>query len=179
MLEKPETLEGVTTEKIETLRLTQHVYLAGPEGVQVVVANRGHAPVVDGFWVDLYVNPTARPWAVNETWEQVGSQGAAWGVTTPLQPGEALTLTVGDGFYHAGYSQLNWPLPVGVPVYAQVDSAGDPAYGGVREEHEILAWGYNNVEETTVGPETVTALRSALRVYKLWAESDQVLPPRR
>ena len=37
MLEKPETLEGVTTEKIETLRLTQHVYLAGPEdGVPVI-----------------------------------------------------------------------------------------------------------------------------------------------
>jgi pimeloyl-ACP methyl ester carboxylesterase len=37
MLEKPETLEGITTKELETARLTQHVYLAGPEdGVPVL-----------------------------------------------------------------------------------------------------------------------------------------------
>jgi pimeloyl-ACP methyl ester carboxylesterase len=36
-VEKPETLEGITTQELETARLTQHVYLSGPEeGIPVL-----------------------------------------------------------------------------------------------------------------------------------------------
>jgi subtilisin-like proprotein convertase family protein len=151
---------------------------AGPEGVQVVIANRGSAPTVDDFWVDLYVDPAERPWEVNETWALVGAQGAAWGVTTPIQPGEALTLTVGDVFYHEAHSQLNWPLQVGDLVYAQVDSAGDPAYGGVLEDHEILAWGYKNFAETTVSAVTTGLSHPELRIHGFWGTRMAGLPPR-
>jgi hypothetical protein len=148
-----------------------------PEDMKIVITNRGSAPVVDSFWVDLYVNPTERPWEVNETWNLMGTQGAVWGVTTPIQPGDALTLTVADAFYYAGYSHLTVPLQIGDHVYVQVDSAGAPAYGGVREDHEILAWGYNNIAETTVSA-TTTWNRPAFRIYKVWDTQTLSLPPR-
>jgi hypothetical protein len=67
-------------------------------------------------------------------------------VTAPLQPGEELTLIPGDPYYVRAYSQVTWPLAVGTPVYAQVDSANATTpYGGVLENHEVLDWGYNNI----------------------------------
>ncbi len=151
---------------------------AGPQGVQVVIANRGNTPAVDDFWVDLYVDPATRPFEVNETWNWVGTQGAVWGVTTPLAAGAALTLTVGDRFYHTGYSQLHWPLPPTATLYAHVDSAGDPTYGGVREDHEILEEGYNNIAMTTIRTET-TIYSHALGPITLWEVQDPGLPVRR
>jgi pimeloyl-ACP methyl ester carboxylesterase len=41
-VEKPEPLEGITTKEIETPRLTQHVYLAGPEDGTPVVFIHGN-----------------------------------------------------------------------------------------------------------------------------------------
>jgi hypothetical protein len=152
---------------------------AGPHGVQVVIANQGNAPVSDSFWVDLYVDPTVRPFEVNETWDQVGTQGAAWGVITPLQAGEALTLTIGDAYYKAAYSRLSWPLVVGTSIYAQVDSAGGSTFGGVQEDHETIGWGYNNILGTKVTAAT-TAYYADLRVYRIWdLDDDQGLPGRR
>jgi subtilisin-like proprotein convertase family protein len=152
---------------------------AGPQGVQVVIANQGNAPVSDSFWVDLYVDPTVRPYEVNETWEQVGTQGAAWGVTTPLEAGDALTLTIGDAHYQAAYSWLSWPLVTGTHVYAQVDSAGGSVFGGVYEDHETLGLGYNNILGTKVTT-TTTAYYTDLRVYRIWdLDGGKELPSRR
>jgi subtilisin-like proprotein convertase family protein len=150
---------------------------AGPQGVDVVIANRGSAPVRNAFWVDLYVNPTTEPFAVNETWNLMGTQGAVWGVTTPIEPGEALTLTVGDAFYYAAYSHLERPLPAGADLYVHVDSAGDPAYGGVLESHEVLESGYNNILETIVGPAATTTHWNS-RIGRLWDSRRLMLPPR-
>jgi uncharacterized repeat protein (TIGR01451 family) len=120
--------------------------------VQVVILNQGPASAVDEFWVDVYLNPTTPPSAVNQTWQHVGDYGIVWGVTVdalPLDPGESLTLTVtsaGGAYYHPGLSNVTWPLAVGTPVYAQVDSAHSfTAYGGVVENHEIVGGPYNNI----------------------------------
>jgi uncharacterized repeat protein (TIGR01451 family) len=127
--------------------------------VQVVVLNQGDGPVEDEFWVDAYLNPITPPSSVNQTWQHVGDYGIVWGVTVdalPLLPGESLTLTVtssGGAYYHAGLSNVSWPLAVGTPVYAQADSAHSyTAYGGVEENHEIVGGPYNNIS----GPVDVT-----------------------
>lgn len=41
-IEKPETLEGITTQEIETPRLTQHVYFSGPEDGTPVIFVHGN-----------------------------------------------------------------------------------------------------------------------------------------
>jgi hypothetical protein len=125
---------------------------ATSDGVQVVVVNQGNAPVTDEFWVDVYIDPDPTPTAVNQIWEDLADQGLVWGVTSaalPLEPGDVITLAVGDDYYVADYSHVTWPLPEGTPVYAQVDSANlDTTYGGVLENHEIVGGAYNNVSST-------------------------------
>jgi hypothetical protein len=74
-----------------------------------------------------------------------------------LQPGETITLQIGDAHYFAEHSAISWPLALGTPVYAQVDSAGDASYGAVREMDEIRGDTYNNVHGTTVAPGTGAA----------------------
>jgi len=143
--------------------------VAAPNQVQVVIENVRDTPVEDEFWVDVYINPATPPTRVNQMWQNVGDQGLVWGVTQdalPMLPGDALTLTVGDAFYWPSESNVNWPLVEDAPVYAQVDSAGDPAYGGVLEGHEIMEWDYNNIAETTVGADT-TAHRLNERGWRL------------
>ena len=54
-------------------------------------------------------------------------------------------ITIGDDHYWAEYSYVAWPLPPGTPIYAQVDSAGEGAYGGVLEAHEIRGEPYNTI----------------------------------
>jgi len=128
--------------------------LAASDGITVVIENQGNAPAVDDFWVDAYVDPHTLPTAVNQTWEVMGSQGLAWGVTVDVAPGEVLTLTVGGDYYVAAYSDVAWPLAAGTPVYAQVDSANaETDYGAVLEDHEIRGAPYDNV----AGPVVSTA----------------------
>jgi len=126
--------------------------LASPDGVQVVVKNIGGTTASDDFWVDVYFAPSPAPTAVNQRWNDVNSQGGAvWGVTQDLAPGQSLTLSLGDAFYSADRSFLVQNLPVGTPVYAQVDSwNGATTYGAVLEQHEILGLPYNNIAQTTV-----------------------------
>jgi hypothetical protein len=125
---------------------------ATSDGVQVMVVNQGDAPVTDEFWVDVYIDPDPAPTAVNQIWEDLADQGLVWGITSavlPLEPGDVITLAVGDDYYVADYSHVTWPLPEGTPVYAQVDSANlDTTYGGVLENHEIVGGAYNNVSST-------------------------------
>ncbi len=120
--------------------------VAASDGITVVIENRGNAAVTDDFWVDVYVAPDTVPTAVNQTWEMVGTQGLAWGVEADLAAGEVLTLTVGGDYYAEEYSDVSWPLAVGTPVYAQVDSAdAETDYGAVLEDHEISGGAYDNV----------------------------------
>ena len=127
--------------------------VASRNNVQVVIKNQGDMSVKDEFWVDVYINPTTAPTHVNQTWNMLGNQGLTWGVTdtalSRLQPGGVLTLTLTDDYFQPDLSVVNWPLPVGTPVYAQVDSAdANTNYGSVLENHEVLGGPYNNVSQT-------------------------------
>jgi hypothetical protein len=141
--------------------------------IQVVIENQGSAAVDSDFWVDLYVNPDSIPTAANQTWQKVGLQGAAWGVTKSLAAGESITLTTNDLYYEPSESNLVGGIPAGAKLYAQVDSANvETTYGGVLELHEILNGVYNNIvgpvsaasgfsgvhEETKISRKTAAAL---------------------
>jgi hypothetical protein len=126
-------------------------------GVEVVVKNQGNTPVTDEFWVDVYINPSLPPSAVNQSWDQLCSQGLVWGVTESalpvLVPGGALTLTIGDDYFVEAYSLFDGALAAGTQVYAQVDSYNaNTNYGAVLEGHEITGGDYNNI----TGPVVVT-----------------------
>lgn len=122
--------------------------------IQVTIKNNGTTPVVDEFWVDVYINPNPSPTHVNQTWQMLGSRGMVWGVTAsalPLNPGQSLTLQINDAYYWASLSNVTFPLALGTPVYAQVDSANaNVSYGAVLENHEIANTPYNNISSTTV-----------------------------
>jgi hypothetical protein len=134
--------------------IVQRINASGSK-VQVVIANIGSAPVTDEFWVDVYLNPSTAPTHVNQTWNQLGSQGLLWGVTAnalpALQPGGVLTLTLNDAYYYPDLSHVVWPLTVGSPIYAQVDSVNaNTTYGAVLENHEISGGSYNNILSSVV-----------------------------
>jgi uncharacterized repeat protein (TIGR01451 family) len=150
--------------------------------VRIVVENQGDVAVpVDvstEFWVDLYINPTTPPVAVNQTRETLGCQGGVWGVTVDalpqLVPGGVLTLTLNDAHYWPSRSDMPATLPAGTPIYAQVDSANtDTNYGAVLENHEIMGLPYNNI---------TSAVSGLLLIEQLtWAEEQSPsldLPPR-
>ena len=118
------------------------------ETVEVVIANQGQkaVPAETAFWVDLYVNPTAVP-QLNDSWQNLGDEGIAWGVTgTLLTPGAALTLTLNDTYFMPSLSNYPGEPAPGSVIYVQVDSINtQTTYGAVREEHEITGEPYNNV----------------------------------
>jgi hypothetical protein len=122
---------------------------ATANNVLLVLRNVGAAPAQEWFWVDVYIDPNPPPSAVNQLWQDLASQGLVWGVTAPampLAPGAAVTLTVGDAYFWPDLSLVNWPLPAGTPVYAQVDSYNaETNYGAVLETHEIVGGPYNNI----------------------------------
>lgn len=138
--------------------------LASQNNLQVIIKNQGGEAVPGWFWIDLYVNPNPVPSRVNQTWEQVANQGAAWGIpqgAVYLNPGVTFTLTISDSYYWPERSYIEWPLPIGIPIYVQVDSANaNTNYGGVLENHEMIGGPYNNVggpvyvREGTVGAST-------------------------
>jgi hypothetical protein len=123
--------------------------VATASDVQVTIANEGNAPMRESFWVDVYIDPDPLPTAVNQIWPYLADEGLVWGVDAVLQPGDTVTLQVGDGAYFAEYSEVYWPLMVGTPVYVQVDSAGEESYGAVLEMDEVRG-DYNNIGHTTV-----------------------------
>ena len=130
--------------------VVERITVAGSRA-QVVIKNQGDAPVLshDEFWVDLYVDPHPVPTAVNQAWDALCSRGIVWGVTAPALPlavGQTITLTIGDDYYWDDYSHFPTPLPAGLPIYVQVDSANlNSTYGGVLENHEQRGEPYNNV----------------------------------
>lgn len=117
--------------------------------VQVVIKNVGTAAVTSEFWVDLYITPQTAPTAVNQTWQMVGTQGVAWGITAsalPLDPGESLTLTLASPYFSASDSRIVWPLAQNSQLYAQVDSSNPgSSSGAVLELHEAEGSPYNNI----------------------------------
>jgi len=117
--------------------------------IQVTIRNTGPAPVVDDFWVDLYVNPNPAPTHVNQLWQQIAPYGAVWGVTSAtslLGPGDTITLTLGDGYYWDTLSHLPPLLFAGTWVYVQADSDNPlTTYGAVAEGDELGCGAYNNV----------------------------------
>ena len=125
--------------------------LATADAVTVTIANQGPAPTADPFWVDAYIDPLPPPTHVNQTWDHLSDQGLVWGITTTLQAGEVLTLTVGGPFFRAYLSSISWPLPASTPVYAQVDSASaGSGHGAVLESHEIVGAAYNNISQQVI-----------------------------
>ncbi len=123
--------------------------------VRVVISNQGTMAVTNWFWVDVYVNPNPPPTGVGQTWDDLGSQGLVWEIPHSalgaLKPGGQITLNVGDAFYRTGLSRINWPLPSGTVLYAQVDSAGG-LYGDVVENHESIGGPYNNILGPVIVP---------------------------
>jgi len=128
--------------------------IATPRNVQVVIRNRGVAPVESEFWVDAYINPRTEPTGVNQTWDQLGNYGLVWGVTAsalPIEPGESITLTFGGLYYRPDFSRVSWPLAVGTPVYVQADTLNlATTYGAVLEIHEAIGEDYNNIRDRLV-----------------------------
>ena len=122
--------------------------------LSVTIENQGTSTITNDFWVDLYLNPTPPPTAVNDVWDLLGPYGVAWGVTQNLAPGESLTLMLNDAFYDPVESNLPAIIPAGTVVYAQVDAAHvNTNYGAVLENHEVDGGVYNNIS----GPETTTS----------------------
>jgi hypothetical protein len=139
---------------------------ADSNGVRLVVANQGNAPVTDEFWVDVYLDPRSAPTRVNQTWLDLADQGLVWGVTqsalAKLVPGGSLTLIAsasGSDPYHVpGLSVVSWPLRTGTTLYAQVDSFNPSSpYGTVIETHELLGGAYNNIHGPTASTAGATA----------------------
>jgi hypothetical protein len=160
--------------------------IATSNAVTVTIRNVGDASInevfTNEFWVDVYVDPDVAPTEVNQTWEMVGDEGLAWGVTLdalPLAPDEALTLTSNGLYYRPDESEITWPLAPDTPIYAQVDSAHvETAYGTVWEIHEITGGAYNNI----FGPVTVTSTTARtpafVEAYRPFAESQLPRRPR-
>jgi hypothetical protein len=153
--------------------------IATRNSVQVVIKNQGNMPVMNEFWVDVYLNPNVVPTHVNQTWNMLGSHGLTWGVTSSalpaLTPGGMLTLTLTDGYYQPDYSNVSWPLPVGMPVYAQVDSA-DAAitWGAALENHEIVGGPYNILGPVYAPSAGTTS--DTLRAPEATQDSDNLSP---
>ena len=122
-------------------------------GVEVTIENVGLVPVSDSFWVEVYINPSPPPTAVNQIWNDLANRGLVWGVTEALPAGGTLTLTIGDQYFAPELSAWSGVLAEGTPVYAQVDSAAEGSdFGAVLEGHEIDGTAYNNI----LGPVVVT-----------------------
>ncbi len=141
--------------------------IATSNSVQVVIKNQSSVsvgpdyPLPLAMRVDLYVAPDPVPTGVNQTWDDGRcAQGIVWIVTDlSLAPGDTIILTIGDAYYQPSLSNFSGSLPVGTPVYAQVDSY-DPntTYGAVLENHETAMGGvYNNITGPVLSTPDVTA----------------------
>lgn len=127
-----------------------------PVTINVLVTNRGNAPA-EGFWVDIYINPSAPP-AVNKRWNDLCSlspcYGLAWYVDNGLGAGQSLALS--STSFPAAYSR--WPgyfAPGTSNVHLYVDMWNPGvASGGVLESNET-----NNT--ASLGGLSVTGLPAA------------------
>ncbi len=136
--------------------------IASSNGITVTIKNIGNSPVVDAFWVDVYIEPSSPPSQVNQHWFDLAGEGLVWGVTTPIAVNDVLVLTIGDQYYSAENSHFSGSLSPGTPVWVQVDSVNlNTTYGGVLESHEISGGAYNNITHTVSAASLTVALPPA------------------
>ncbi len=135
--------------------------------IEVTIENQGSQATSTGFWVDFYIDPNPVPTHENELWADLSDEGIVWGVNVSIPAGDSLTLSYStvtgapNLYYSAANSSYSGSLPVGTPVYAQVDSAHlNTSYGGVLETHEILGGTYNNVSSEYTAVATATSVIS-------------------
>jgi hypothetical protein len=111
-----------------------------PVEMAVTITNQGTASA-GPFWVDLYLDPASEP-GVNQRWNVLCKltpcYGLAWGVTTPLAPGQSIVLRSTIDSYAAG--QTIWPgaFAAGttrIVVLADSYNSGNPL-GAVAEQNE-------------------------------------------
>jgi hypothetical protein len=130
-----------------TIAPDRRSFAAGePVAFTVTITNVGDAATEAGFWVDLYLNPTAPP-TFNQPWyDMCGLEpchGIVWGVSEPLAPGESITLTSTVSSYEADYTRWpGWLASGTTDVYVVVDSwncdseTGQCVAGGAVEESD-------------------------------------------
>ena len=157
---------------------------ANSDTVTVVIENQGSQATTSGFWVDFYVNPIPAPIAANELWFDLSVEGIAWGITKSMLPGEVLVLTYSTApgaanlYYSATDSVFSGSLPVGTPIYAQVDSAHVlNSDGAIAENHEIMGGSYNNIFQATATATAVSTTNSSTNA-PAGLSSSVVLPTR-
>jgi len=135
--------------------VVENITSAG-DSVSVTVRNDGLAPVVAGFWIDLYIGPGSATVHVNQLWSDVGSRGVTWGVSDsalPLASGARLTVTLGDSFYQPLLSKPGGAIAAGTQLYAQVDSFNpNSSNGAVLETHARDGGAYNNILGPVAAP---------------------------
>lgn len=117
--------------------------------VEVIIENVGALPTTYPFWVDLCFDPDPIPTQANDICLDGRSKyGLVWHIDPYVQPGESITLTIGDPDFRPHLSRIPGSMPGGTPVYVQVDSANtEMSFGGVHEMHEVAGSGlpYNNI----------------------------------
>jgi uncharacterized repeat protein (TIGR01451 family) len=101
--------------------------------VSITLQNQGVQSTGEGFWVDFYVNPQTLPndpsLGPDRRWSNASinsSQGIAWPISTPLGPGQSITLT-SDGSAGPPFdpAQSSWSGQLGsgsIALYAFADS---------------------------------------------------------
>jgi PKD repeat protein len=156
---------------------------ASSEVITVVIKNIGDAPAAQSFWVDAYVDPNPPPTAVNQIWwdQNRSLQGVAWAVDepfVPLEPGAVITLTSRDPNVSPERTLFQGNLPVGTPIYAQVDSYNyQTDYGAVLERQEMLGLPYNNILGPVYSTADVTQLSMAINRL-IATQPESTLPSR-
>ena len=129
---------------------------ATSDSVQVTIRNDGTAPITEGFWVDLYFNPSRVP-QYNDLWQYIAEAGIVWGIANndlPIEPGESRILTLENATqtFNGQTVSSSPPFPTNVPVYAQIDSVSATSdFGGVQESDES-----NNVFGPVVSTNSTT-----------------------
>jgi hypothetical protein len=125
----------------------QRSFAAGePVSITIEVTNQGDAATEKGFWIDLYVNPSATP-TVNQSWLDLCGltpcRGIVWSVNEVLEPGETITLTASEASYETDYTRWpGWLASGTTDVYVVVDSwncdseTGQCVAGGAVDESD-------------------------------------------
>ncbi len=143
-------LSHAVSQELPDLTITQMVVIpssmpAGQTGwdVQITVKNMGNAPLPNGVWMDLYIDPVAArlPIHANEPFYEISTYGGVWWMPQ-LNPGESVVLSKDDilpdwlPFFPNSFS-----TPGDHVLYAQIDSLDErttppPAWARVYESNE-------------------------------------------
>jgi hypothetical protein len=116
--------------------------------------------VPNGFYVDVYINPSSLPSSAAQPWDQLASEGMVWAIADDsleaLTPGGTIALGYQDNLYQEEYSRFSGILASGTLVYAQVDTYPGDDDGLVLETHEQTGGMYNNIYGPVLSPELET-----------------------